>query len=407
MFCRNCKNKLSKEIINLGVMAPSNSYVSHLNLRKKQKEYPLIVLLCEKCWLVQTKDFAKKEEFFSSSYAYFSSTSKSWLDHAKKYVEKIIKTQKLNKKSFVIEIASNDGYLLKNFVKKKIPCLGIEPTYSTAKKAEKIGIKCEKIFLTKKSSSQLLKKYKKANLIIGNNVYAHVPDINDFTLAIENLLDNEGVVTLEFPHLLNLLKYNQFDTIYHEHFSYLSLNVVSKIFKKNKLKIFNVEELNTHGGSIRIYGCKLDSKREISKNVKKIIKEEIDFGMHKLKLYQTFKEKAERIKINLVDKLKKLKSQKKTIFAYGAAAKGNTLLNFCGIKNDIIQAVVDLAPSKQNKYMPTSLIPIYHPRHLKKMKVDCLLILPWNLKKEIISQNEYLKKKGTKFIIPIPDVKII
>ena len=224
MNCRFCKNSLTKEFIDLGIMAPANSYVSKENLKIKQKEYPLKILVCEKCWLVQTKDFAEKEEFFSQNYAYFSSTSKSWLSHAKKYVEKIINLENLNEKSFVIEVASNDGYLLKNFKSKNIPNLGIEPTHSTAKKAEEIGIQCEKIFLTKESASQLLLKYKKADLIIGNNVYAHVPDINDFTISMETLLKEEGVINLEFPHLLNLLKFTQFDTIYHEHFSYLSLN---------------------------------------------------------------------------------------------------------------------------------------------------------------------------------------
>ena len=407
MNCRFCKNNLKKEFINLGTMAPANSYVSKENIKKKQLEYPLKIFVCKKCWLVQTKDFIDKREFFSSNYAYFSSTSRSWLSHAKEYVDKIIKLEKLGKKSFVIEVASNDGYLLKNFVKKKIPCLGIEPTLSTAKKAEEIGINCEKIFLTKKNAYKLLNKYSKADLIVGNNVFAHVPDINDFTSSLDILLKDEGIITLEFPHLLNLLRFNQFDTIYHEHFSYLSLSVAKKIFEKNNLKIFDVEELTTHGGSIRIFGCKINSKRVVSKNVEILLKKELIFNLESIKIYENFKFKVENIKNKLKSILRKIKLDNKKIFAYGAAAKGSTLLNYCGIKGNIIDAVVDLAPLKQNKYMPTSLIPIRHPDYLKHNKVDYLLILPWNLRDEIIEQNNFLKKRGTKFIVPIPDVKII
>ena len=407
MNCRFCQNLLKEEFVNLGVMAPANSYVLKKDIKKKHSEYPLRILVCEICWLVQTEDFANKEEFFSENYAYFSSTSQSWLNHAKEYSEKIIKLENIGRNSFVIEVASNDGYLLKNFIDKKIPCLGIEPTLSTAKKAEELGITSEKIFLTKENAYKILDKYEKADLIIGNNVYAHVPDINDFTSSLEVLLKENGIITLEFPHLLNLLKFNQFDTIYHEHFSYLSLSVVQKIFKKNKLKIFNVDKLTTHGGSIRVYGCKKNSDRAISKNVENLLKEELQFNMESIDIYKNFKLKVKSIKNKLNSTLSKIKSNNKKIVAYGAAAKGNTLLNFCGIKSDIIEAVVDLAPSKQNKYMPTSLIPIYHPDYLKQNKIDYLLILPWNIKDEIIKQNKFLKKNGTKFIIPIPDVKII
>jgi len=311
MNCRFCKNKLKKEFINLGTMAPANSYVLKRNIKKKQKEYPLKISVCEKCWLVQTNDFVDNRDFFNNSYAYFSSTSKSWLSHAKEYVNKIIKLENLGKKSFVIEVGSNDGYLLKNFLQKQIPCLGIEPTLSTAKKAEEIGINCEKIFLTVNNAYKLISKYNKADLIIGNNVFAHVPDINDFTSSLEILLKDEGIVTLEFPHLLNLLKYNQFDTIYHEHFSYLSLNVVEKIFKQNKLKIFDVEELSTHGGSIRIFGCKINSKRKVSNNVKILQKKEFYFNLESLEVYENFKFKVENIKNNLNSVLQEIKLNNK------------------------------------------------------------------------------------------------
>ena len=407
MKCRFCKNDVKLDFVNLGVMAPANSYVEKKNLNLDNKEYPLRVLVCEKCWLVQTRDFADKKEFFSKDYAYFSSNSSFWLNHAKNYADKIIKKEKLNRKSFVIEVASNDGYLLKNFVKKKIPCLGIEPAINAAKKAENLGILCEKFFLTHKSSNKIVKKYKKADLVIGNNVYAHVPDINDFTKSIEVLLKDEGVVTLEFPHLQNLIKYNQFDTIYHEHFSYLSLNTVQRIFEKNNLKIFKVEELNTHGGSLRIYGCKKKSKRTISSSVIKLSQKEIRFGLEKKETYIKFRKKVDKIKNNLLLLLKKIKKKNKVVVAYGAAAKGNTLLNFCSIKSNLVSAVIDIAPSKQNKYMPSSHIPIYHPDYLKSKKIDFLLILPWNIKDEIMRQNKFLIKSGTKIIIPIPDVKII
>lgn len=407
MNCRFCKKKLSKEFIDLGKMAPANSYVKKKNLKGTHNEYKLKTLICESCWLVQTQDFAEKEEFFSKNYAYFSSASKSWLRHAEKYVKKIIEVKRLNKKSFVIEVASNDGYLLKNFKKKKIPCLGIEPTNSTAKKAEKIGIKTEKFFLNKLNAKKIIKKYPKADLVIGNNVYAHVPDINDFTSSIEMILKDDGIITLEFPHLLNLIKFTQFDTIYHEHFSYLSLNVVNKIFKKNKLKIFNVEKLSTHGGSLRVYGCKGNYPKKIYNNVNKILKEEINFGLQNLKTFNQFKLKVKNIKKELNEFLKKVNFQKKRVVAYGAAAKGNTLINYCGIKKNLIEAVVDISPSKQNKFMPTSHIPIYGLDYLKNKKIDYLLILPWNLKKEIIAQNIFLKSKGVKFIIPIPNVQII
>jgi hypothetical protein len=388
-------------------MAPSNSYLKKKDLDKKNSEYPLKIFFCEKCYLVQTKDFAKKEEFFSENYPYFSSASKTWLNHAKLYVRKIINFKKLKKDSFVIEVASNDGYLLKNFKKRNIPCLGIEPTLSTANKARRIGINTETIFLDKSNAKKIIKKYRKADLVIGNNVYAHVPDINNFTSSLELLLKDDGIVTLEFPHLLNLIKLTQFDTIYHEHFSYLSLHTVKKIFNKHKLKIFKVEEINTHGGSLRVYGCKNNLLKKIDSKINDILKKEKYLGLQNINTYHKFKNRVQKINNKLTKLLKDIKKSGKKTIAYGAAAKGNTLLNYCGIKKELIEAVIDISPSKQNKFMPTSHIPIYDVNFLKKNKLDYLLILPWNLKKEILNQNKFLKLRGVKFIIPIPDVKII
>ena len=407
MKCRFCHNKVKKCFLDLGVMAPSNSFLKKKDLDKKNSEYPLKIFFCENCYLVQTKDFAKKEEFFSENYPYFSSASKTWLNHSKLYVQKIINFKKLKKDSFVIEVASNDGYLLKNFKDRNIPCLGIEPTLSTANKARRIGINTETIFLNKSNAKKIIKKYKKADLVIGNNVYAHVPDINNFTSSLELLLKDDGIVTLEFPHLLNLIKYTQFDTIYHEHFSYLSLHTVKKIFNKHKLKIFNVEEINTHGGSLRVYGCKNNFLKKIDIKINDILKKEKYHGLQNINTYHKFKIKVQKINNKLTKLLKDIKKSGKKTIAYGAAAKGNTLLNYCGIKKDLVEAVIDISPSKQNKFMPTSHIPIYDVNFLKKNRLDYLLILPWNLKKEILNQNKFLKLRGVKFIIPIPDVKII
>ena len=407
MICRFCQNEVNDLIIDLGVMAPSNSYVLKKNLKKKHNVYPLKVYVCRKCWLVQTEDFAKKEEFFSDNYAYFSSTSKTWTEHARKFSEMIIEKEKLNTSSYVIEIASNDGYLLKNFKKLNINCLGIEPTTSTAKKAEQLGIVVEKIFLTEKSANEIIKKYQKADLIVGNNVYAHVPDINDFTKAIEILLKEEGVLTLEFPHLLNLIKFNQFDTIYHEHFSYFSLLTVERIFEANGLKVFDVEELNTHGGSIRVYGCKKNSKRKKTNRYEKIRQKTINSDLENIVTYSNFNHKAEEIKKKLVKILKEIKINKKIVVGYGAAAKGNTLLNYCNIKSDLVKAVVDGAESKQNTFLPTSHIPVYSPDFLIDNKVDYILILPWNLKDEILEKIKFITSKGTKVIKPIPNVQIL
>ena len=407
MNCRHCKKKLAYIFLDLGFAPPSNSYLSVKDLNKTEKYFPLKVYVCNKCWLVQTKDYIDAKELFTSEYAYVSSTSSSWLKHAKNYTDMIIDKYKLNSKNYVIEIASNDGYLLKNFLKKKIPCLGIEPTESTAKQAIKLGVPVLKKFFSEKLAKKLSDKRKKADLIIGNNVYAHVPDINDFTKGLKIILKKSGVVTLEFPHLLQLIKHNQFDTIYHEHFSYLSLYTVNKIFNKQGLKVFNVEEIETHGGSLRVYGCHKNDTRKLNQNVKLLLKKEKDFGLQKIKTYQNFQIKVNKIKDELISFLIKQKNNRKKVIAYGAAAKGNTLLNYAGIKKDLLSFVCDGATAKQGQFMPGSHIPILPPENLKKIRADYILILPWNISKEIKKQNFNLRKKGAKFLIAVPKLKIL
>ena len=393
--------------MDLGYSPLSNNYLTKQKLNKVESKYPLRVFVCEKCWLVQTEDFINIKKIFNSKYPYFSSTSKSWLVHAKKYSDQIIKKLSLDKKSYVIEIASNDGYLLKNFVSANIPCLGIEPTSSTADVAKKRGIPVLKKFFTKNLALKLSLKKKMANLIVGNNVYAHVPDINNFTAGLKKILKKEGTITLEFPHLMNLIKYTQFDTIYHEHFSYLSLYSVSKIFEKNGLRIFDVEKLKTHGGSLRIYGCHFNDVRKIKNSVKSLIKEEKEKGLQKIKTYKGFKIYVNKIKKSLVKFLIEQKKKGKKVVAYGAAAKGNTLLNYAKIDKKLLTAVFDAAISKQGCYMPGSRIPIFSPNNIIEAKPDYVLILPWNIADEIIAQNSDLIKNGTKFFVAIPKLKIL
>ncbi len=404
MFCKNCKTKLSFKFAEMGFSPFANSYLTFKNLNEIENYYPLRVFVCKKCFLVQTQDFANPGNIFSKDYAYYSSTSKLFLDHAKKYSEKIINFLNLDKSKHVFEIASNDGYLLKNFVKKKIPCTGIEPAINAANKSEKLGIKVIKKFFSSKLAKTL---FKKADLICANNVYAHVPDINDFTKGLRILLKENGTITLEFPHLLKLIKDLKFDTIYHEHYSYLSLNVVQKIFKKNFLRIYHVEEIETHGGSLRIYGCHLKSSIKENKSVQKIINNETKHKLNKIKTYELFNDKIKNIKFEFLSFLIKQKKSHKKIYGYGAAAKASTLINFCGIKDDLIKAIYDAANSKQNKFLPGSHIPILHPKNIRKDKPDLIIIFPWNLSKEIIENLDYVNKWNCKFVVAVPKIKFL
>lgn len=403
MKCRFCGKELKQEFIDLFNSPPSNSYLTSEQLNEPEVFYPLKTFVCENCFLVQIDEYKKSDEIFNSEYAYFSSYSKSWLAHSKKYVEKMTEKLALNENSYVIEVASNDGYLLQYFKEKNISCLGIEPTKSTAKAAREKGIDVLEEFF----GAEMAKKLPKTDLILGNNVLAHVPDINDFVRGLKNALKPMGTVTMEFPHLYNLIKYNQFDTIYHEHFSYLSLIAVKAIFEKQGLKIYDVEELTTHGGSLRIFATHIENDIEITTNVERIVEKEKSANMDKLAGYEGFEQKVRKIKLDLLDFLLKAKKEGKKVAAYGAAAKGNTLLNYCGVKSDLIGFVVDASPHKQGKYMPASHIPVVAEEKIRETKPDYILIMPWNLKDEITKQLDYTKEWDAKFVLPIPSLEIV
>lgn len=406
MKCRHCGSQLNQSFVDLGFAPPSNAYLSLEELSRPEKYYPLRIKVCNHCWLVQTEDFASEKDFFSDNYAYFSSTSLSWLEHAKRYCNHITKKLNLSSDSLVVEIASNDGYLLKNFKEMQIPCLGIEPTLSTAIEAEKIGIKVIKEFFGSEMVQSGLLNASKADLIIGNNVYAHVPDINDFTLGLKLLLCEEGTITLEFPHLMKLIQHAQFDTIYHEHFSYLSLHTVKKIFESVGLKIYDVEQLDTHGGSLRIYGTHLERKIAVSKAVDELLAQESNLGLQSREIYEGFQRLSDSIKDGLLSFLIEQKKAGKVVVAYGAAAKGNTILNYAGIKPDLIEYVYDAAKSKQNMYMPGSHIPILAPEKISQIKPDFVLILPWNIASEVKKQLSHLREQGVKFVTAVPNLEI-
>jgi SAM-dependent methyltransferase len=405
MKCRHCYAELEHLFVDLGFAPPSNSYLEQADLSKAEMSLPLRVRVCHKCWLVQTEDYTQPETFFNESYAYFSSASKSWLEHAKLYAEQMIKKLNLSANSMVVELASNDGYLLKNFVAEQIPCLGIEPTHSTAVAARASGVPVLEEFFGQSLAKQLSAQSKQADLIAANNVYAHVPDINDFTRGIAQLLKPDGVVTIEFPHLMQLLKHTQFDTIYHEHYSYLSLYTVIKIFESCGLRIFDVQELSTHGGSLRIFGCHASSKWANQPVVQNLLLQEANEGMQTLDAYTCFQQRIDAIKDALVIFLIEQKRQGKKVVAYGAAAKGNTLLNYAGIRPDLLPVVFDAAQSKQGKFMPGSHIPILASHQLADSQPDCILVLPWNIAPEVMQQNHTLAQHGVKFITAIPHLR--
>ena len=407
MNCRHCKAFLKHTFLDLGFAPPSNAYLRKEDLNRPEVYFPLKIKVCDRCWLVQTEDYAKADELFSHDYAYFSSTSSSWLTHAKKYVEKMTADLGLNTQSLVIEVASNDGYLLKNFVTTGIPCLGIEPTDSTAAVAEKLGIPVMRKFFGEALGNQLAKKGQQADLIVGNNVYAHVPDINDFTRGLKAALKPGGIITLEFPHLMRLIQQAQFDTVYHEHFSYLSLQTVSRIFSAAGLRVWNVEELPTQGGSLRVYGCHQDDTFSTQTAVSAVLQEEIHHGLQDLNTYLKFQPRADKIKDDLLIFLIEQKRLSKKVVAYGAAAKGNTLLNYAGVKSDLVEFVCDAAKAKQGKFMPGSHIPIICPELLYDNEPKFVLILPWNIADEIILQNSRMQKSGTKFVTAVPNLCVL
>ena len=408
MNCRFCKNTLTHEFVDLGFSPPSNSFLTKQQLSEPETFYPLKIMVCEKCFLVQIDEFAKHEAIFNADYIYFSSFSTSWLAHAKAYTQMMIERFHFNERSQVIEIASNDGYLLQYFKKENIPVLGIEPTANTAAAAKEKGIDSVIDFFGERLAKTLVQKGIQADLLLGNNVLAHVPDINDFVAGLTILLQPTGVITFEFPHLLQLIDKNQFDTIYHEHFSYLSLIAVQQVFEKNGLTIFDVEEVTTHGGSLRIFAKHAaNDSQVISGNVAAMLQKEMTFGLGDLTVYTTYQVKAEKVKNDFTKFLIQAKNDGKSVAAYGAAAKGNTLLNFAGTKKDLLQFVVDASPHKQHKFLPGVHIPVYDEQKIKDVKPDYIVILPWNLKEEIAAQLSYSKEWGAKFVVAVPELQII
>jgi 2-polyprenyl-3-methyl-5-hydroxy-6-metoxy-1,4-benzoquinol methylase len=405
--CRFCKADLTHTFVDLGMSPLSNSYLKIEQLNKAEKFYPLHAYVCEKCLLVQLEEFESPDHIFSD-YAYFSSYSDSWLNHAKDYTSLMIDRFGFDRSSQVVEIASNDGYLLQFFQEKNIPVLGIEPAANVAKVAESKGIPTLVKFFGIQTAQELLKQGKASDLLLGNNVLAHVPDINDFVAGMKIILKPEGILTMEFPHLWQLINQNQFDTIYHEHFSYLSLTTVEKIFAHHGLTLFDVEELSTHGGSLRIYGKhEHNLQLTVSDRITALKQKERQAGLDKIDAYLEFSNQVMSTKRKLLSFLIELKNNGKTIVGYGAPAKGNTLLNYCGIRTDLLDYTCDRSPHKQGSFLPGTHIPIYHPDKIAETKPDYVLILPWNLKDEISSQLSYIRDWGGKFVVPIPEVEVL
>lgn len=406
MNCRHCNTELETIFCDLQTCPPSNAMVKFEELNKPEIYLPLKVFVCGNCWLVQTDEIKKADQIFNNEYTYFSSFSSSWLEHSKKYVNYMIERFGINKNSKVIEIASNDGYLLQYFKEKNIPLLGVEPSSNTAKVAIDNGIETMTEFFDSDLARDKLQN--KADLILGNNVLAHVPDINDFVKGVKIALKPKGVNTFEFPHLCKLIDLNQFDTIYHEHFSYLSLTVVKTIFEFNGLEIFDVQQLPTHGGSLRIFAKhKEDLSKKIEKNVFEMLEFEKSRGVNSLNYYKNFQSKVDKIRSSFISFLIQAKNENKKVIGYGAAAKGNTLLNYCGIKSSsLIEYVVDASPHKQGKFLPGSRIPVYQSDKIKETLPDYIIIFPWNLKDEITSQLSFIREYGGKFVVNIPELII-
>jgi SAM-dependent methyltransferase len=404
--CRHCACPLAHVFADLGTAPPSNAYLNHSDLSSPEIYIPLKVLVCDSCWLVQTEDYAAAETLFNSDYAYFSSTSSSWVAHAAAYATMISDRLGLDSASFVVEIASNDGYLLRNFIAVGIPCLGVEPTAGTADAARAVGVPVVDEFFGAALAMQLLADHGPADLIVGNNVYAHVPDINDFTRGLATLLRDNGTITLEFPHLLNLIDSCQFDTIYHEHYSYLSLIAVIGIFASCDLRICDVEEIPTHGGSLRIYGCHCADLRADSPAVAAMVAHETAFGIDRLDTYRGFQAKIDAIKDAFVTFLIEQRREGKSVAAYGAAAKGNTLINYAGVRADLLPYVVDRAKAKCGKYLPGSRIPIVDETRLVATRPEFIVLLPWNLRAELRAQLSYAGEWGARLVTAVPTFDI-
>lgn len=407
MKCRHCGSELKLPLVDLGSAPPSNAYLSEQNLNGPEKWFPLRVLVCEQCWLAQTEDFAQANELFDADYAYFSGFSSSWLTHSESYVANMVARFNLTADSHVVEAAANDGYLLQYVKSRNIPCTGVEPTASTASAARAKGIPIVEDFFGVRLAKELAAQGKKADLTIANNVLAHVPDINDFVSGFATLLKPIGVATFEFPHLLKLIDENQFDTIYHEHFSYLSFSAVNRIFAANGLSVFDVEEHPTHGGSLRVFAQRSDSGQQArSARVEELLQREAQAGMLGADYYAGFQIKTGQVKNDFLAFLLEVRRQGKTVAAYGAAAKGNTLINYAGIRPDLISFVADRNPAKQGKFMPGSRIPITDESRLQQEKPDYVVILPWNLKAEVMLQLDYIRAWGGRFVTAVPALQI-
>jgi len=407
MKCRHCAAQLALSMLDLGSAPPSNAYLTEAALKQPEKWFPLRVLVCQHCWLVQTEDFARAEELFDAEYAYFSAFSSSWLAHSERYVADIIASAGLGAGSHVVEVAANDGYLLQYFQQRGIPCTGIEPTASTAAAARTRGITIVEDFFGARLANELVAKGLQADLTVANNVLAHVPDINDFVAGFALLLKEDGQATFEFPHLLRLVAGNQFDTIYHEHYSYLSLSAVTRIFSANGLAVFDVEEHPTHGGSLRVFAQRSDTgKRQRNGRVDELLQREQHSGMLADDFYARFQQAAEGVKDAFLAFLLDAKKRGKSVAAYGAAAKGNTLMNFAGLRPDLIEFVVDRNPAKQGRYLPGSRIPIFAEAHLRERRPDYVVILPWNLRQEVVAQLAYIRDWGGRFVTAVPALEI-
>jgi len=407
MNCRHCNSPVGLQLIDLGSAPPSNAYLTRITLRRPEKWFPLKVVVCESCWLVQAQAYSRAAELFNEEYAYFSSFSSQWLTHAKTYVDEMAKRLGLGPQSLVIEVASNDGYLLQYVKQRGIQCIGIEPTASTAAAARLKGIETIEEFFGVELASRLADSGRQADLMVANNVLAHVPLINDFCQGFSILLKPHGVATFEFPHLLNLIEQAQFDTIYHEHFSYLSLNTVDRIFAANGLSLFDVEEHPTHGGSLRVFAQRADAGvHPRTGRVLELLDKELHAGMGNKAFYADFQAKAERVKNDFLSFLIEARRGGKIVAGYGAAAKGNTLLNFAGVRPDLLCCIVDKNPAKQGKYMPGSRIPIVDEHELYRVCPDYVVIFPWNLTKEIIMQLAPVREWGGQFVTAVPQLEI-
>ena len=406
--CRFCASELQYGVVDLGMSPLCQKHVKPEQANEAEKFYPLHAFVCHECWLVQLEEFAAPDEIFSEEYGYFSSFSDSWLEHARLYTELMIDRFGLSSDKLVVEIASNDGYLLQWFVQKGIPVLGVEPSGNVAAAAREKGIRTEGMFFGTQTAQHLAGQYGKADLLLGNNVLAHVPDLNDFVQGMKEMLAPGGVITMEFPHLQRLIEENQFDTIYHEHFSYFSFVAVNRVFAHHGITLFDVQELPTHGGSLRIYGRHTaDESKPITDNVRELIQRELQLGMETLEYYATFEEKVKETKRKLLSFLIEAKREGKTVVGYGAPGKGNTLLNYCGIRTDFVDYTVDRSPHKQGNFLPGTHIPIHAPDKITETRPDYVLILPWNLKKEISQQMAHIQEWGGKFVIPIPEVQVL